>query len=290
MYRYTNSSGQVTYSDTMPVSAGKLQVDVIENGKVIKTISSNPYDDAKSYINISKKHIPKTLVYIEYIEYLMKHNPVRYHTFVEEMKLKDVQTYAKLHKAGLFGALNTGQRLSNALDLTVGVFDEVFLTGKPGTAAVKWSEKTLTDYMKKDGFLPRDVLGSKATTLPQHVPHYSSSRLGQWSQAEDVKAVAAAKATQKALGGRPVLTAAGTAASRVGGAVLGIGIEMLNPEVANSAGREVLRRNAKNLYEKGVIDEIGWARSQELLSQGKYVEMQRLMTDATNRYVGGGAK
>ena len=232
-YRYTNSSGQVTFSDTMPVSAGKMQVDVIENGKVIKTIDNDPYADSKSYINITKKHIPKTLVYIEYLEYLMMGDRRRFDNLLEEMKRKDPKTYEKLHKAGLFRKLTTEKRLSNALDLTVGVFDEVFLAGKPGTAVATWTEKTLTDFMKKDGFLPPDVLGDKATTLPKHVPRYSSSRLAQWSRQEDARLVQVMKTTQKMVSERPVLNASATALSRLSGSLLSFGIAALDPEAVS---------------------------------------------------------
>ena len=79
LYKYKDGSGQAVYSDQPPsASDASSPVVVIRNGVVVDTISAkrdDPYAKAKGYISDAKKHIPKALVYVEYIEYLRKNNP-----------------------------------------------------------------------------------------------------------------------------------------------------------------------------------------------------------------------
>lgn len=235
LYKYKDGSGQTVYSDQPPsASETSSPIAVIRNGVVVDTVSAkkdDPYAKAKGYISDAKKHIPKALVYVEYIEYLRKNNPGRYIAFVQELAKNDPKSYANLQKAGLFQPLKAHQRLSNLIDSSVAVGGDLF-AGKSGFSGITTlAEKTLVGYMKKDGFIPPDVLGSKATTLPKTVPQYSNTRLGQWSKMQDAQIAKLSKETQRALAGKPVLAAGATAATRVGGPVLDVMIRALDPQV-----------------------------------------------------------
>lgn len=72
-----------------------------------------------------------------------------------------------------------------------------------------------------------------------------------------------------------VLTAAGAAASRVGGAVLGVGVEMLKAEHAESAGTAILRFRLEKLMAQAPENE--YLEARKLLSQGKYIEVQVIL-------------
>ncbi len=92
-------------------------------------------------------------------------------------------------KAGLLRSLKQHQRLSNLLDASVAVGGDLF-TGQSGFSGdTTYAEKTLVEYMKRDGFLPGDVLGAKTSTLPRSVPKSSMPRLAQWSQQQANKPV-----------------------------------------------------------------------------------------------------
>ena len=123
-------------------------------------------------------------------------------------------------KAGIYQPLKIEKRLMNVMEASIGTLADV-ISGKSGLSnAVNYAEKTLVEYMKQDRFLPADVLGSKTSTLPEQVVNYSNTRLGQWSKMEDAKIAKTRKQLQAALSGTPVLNAASTAATRVGGPVL----------------------------------------------------------------------
>ena len=260
MYRYKDSLGQTVYSDQPPSpSDASSSVDVIRNGVLVKSEPAkeeNPHAQAKGYIKDARKHIPKALVYIEYIEYLRSTDPVRYQAYLREIMANDPKAYVGLTKAGLFQPLKPHQRLSNMMDGGVGVVGDLFAGRSGSGGAVTYAEKTLADYMKKDRFLP-DVLGAKATTLPEKIPHYSGTRLGQWSKMEDAKMAKTGKQLQAALAGRPVLNAASTATTRVSGPVLDAMIGTLDPQVF-SGGAAIFGPEAyrKKLMEKGIEPDV----------------------------------
>jgi len=252
-YRYKDASGQTIYSDRPPAaSEASSSVEVFRGGKFVSHAPAqarNAHAEAKGYINDARNHIPKALVYVEYIEYLMKMYPGRYQAFVQEIKKSDPKSYANLKMAGLFQPLKPHQRLSNLMDAGVVMVGDLF-AGRSGYAgAVTLAEKTLVDYMKKDGALPPDVLGSKASTLPRTVPNYSSSKLGQWSRQQDAQMAQAAKAT---LGGKPLLNAGARAATRVTGPVLDAMIGALDPQVMQGITAIHFEKYLRDLSAKGI--------------------------------------
>ncbi len=266
MYRYKDSAGQTVYQDRPPSASEAVSaVDVLSSGVLIKTepAKQDPHAQAKGYIKDARKHIPKVLVYIEYIEYLRTTNPARYQAYLRQIMANDPKTHATLMRAGLFQPLKPYQRLSNMFDASVGAMGELFAGRSGAGAAASYAEKTLVDYMKKDRFMP-DVLGAKASTLPKEVAHYSNTRLGQWSKMEDVKVANASKLLQTTLTSRPVLNAAATAATKVSGPVLDAMIWALDPQTAPgilaTAGLDAY---VKNLEAKGIIldgDEVLYLR------------------------------
>jgi len=288
MYRYKDSSSQTVYSDQPPSpSDASSSVDVIRNGVLVKSEPAkeeNPHAQAKGYIKDARKHIPKALVYIEYIEYLRSTDPVRYQAYLREIMANDPKAYVALTKAGLFQPLKPHQRLSNMMDGGVGVVGDLFAGRSGSGGAVTYAEKTLADYMKKDRFLP-DVLGAKATTLPEKIPHYSGTRLGQWSKMEDAKMAKTGKQLQAALAGRPVLNAASTAATRVGGPVLDAMIGALDPAVYSGFSATIGFVKLKNdLGKRGIIlnpDEELYV--QKYLAQGNIEEVKNIIREAALR-------
>ena len=291
MCRYKDSSGQTVYSDQPPSpSDASSSVDVIRNGVLVKSEPAkeeNPHAQAKGYIKDARKHIPKALVYIEYIEYLRSTDPVRYQAYLREIMANDPKAYVGLTKAGLFQPLKPHQRLSNMMDGGVGVVGDLFAGRSGSGGAVTYAEKTLADYMKKDRFLP-DVLGAKATTLPEKIPHYSGTRLGQWSKMEDAKMAKMAKTgkqLQAALAGRPVLNAASTATTRVSGPVLDAMIGTLDPAVYAGFSATIGFVKLKNDLEKrGInldLDEELYV--QKYLAQGNIEEIKNIIREAALR-------
>ncbi|MDZ4304012.1 MAG: hypothetical protein U1C13_20510 [Pseudomonas sp.] len=256
MYRYRDDKGQWVYSDRMPTaSETSTPVDYISNGMVVKKEAApkSPHDEAKGYIGDARKHIPKMLVYLDYIEYLSKNNPVRYHAYMLDIKKNDPKTFVALTQARVFQPLQPHQRLSNLMDTGVSAMGDLFAGRSGSNTATTYAEKTLTEYMKKDGFTPGNVLGNKATTLPQQVPTYSNSRLGQWSKKESERLAKLSKEATATTSGRPLLKAASTTATRVGGPVLDVMIGALDPQMVPGIGATVgLDQYVKNLRAKGI--------------------------------------
>ena len=75
-YRYKDASGQTIYSDRPPAaSEASSSVEVFRGGKFVSLAPAqeqNAHAEAKGHINDARKHIPKALVYVDYIEYLIK--------------------------------------------------------------------------------------------------------------------------------------------------------------------------------------------------------------------------
>ncbi|CAN7328836.1 hypothetical protein [Acidovorax sp. LjRoot117] len=287
MYFYKDKNGHPVYSDRMPSpNETTSPVTVTLNGIVVKTESApkSPHDEAKGYIADARKHIPKTIAYIDYVEYLRKNNPVRYHQYIMDIKKNDPKTFVKLTQARIFQPLQPHQRLSNMLDAGTSVLGDLFAGRSSTGTAATYAEKTLTDYMKKDGFIPGSVLGNKATTLPEKIPTYSNTRLGQWSQKESERLAKASKAAQTAVSGRPVLTAAGTAATRVGGPVLDAMIGALDPQmVPGIAATAGFAKYKKNLEAKGIFLYEDELYLRQYLASGNWEAARNLIREAALR-------
>jgi hypothetical protein len=290
VYRVVRSDGSVEYTDT-PSGAGRIESLRPGTARPNEREAERRYDPklAAELIKEAQKRVPKVVDYLDYIDYLRHNSPIRFDRVMNELRQQDPQTWLKLQKYPQFRPLR-----ETAIGIKAG---DRLLAGGIGLAsgnalgsAEKWMETTLKELMKRDRFGPyADVLGSKATTLAVPEVRYSNSRLGQYLKGEDVRAAAAAKATAKDLEtARAGLRAAkGAAVTRAMGPMVDLGIGMLDPQKANEVGTIALRLRAQKLFERGVLDEEQWAESQQLLSTGRYVEMQQLMDKALGAYVSG---
>ena len=291
VYRIDRPDGTIEYSN-QPSGAGEISP-LGSKGRAAEP-QDEPYkhSETKSMIAEARKRIPKMVDYLNYLEYLRNHRPLQLDRVLKELQAEDPQTWLKLQKYPLFRPLRDTQ-----LGLKAG---EKNLTAAVGLAsgnfmgsAEKWFEGSVNAMMKRDRWGPyADVsLGARASTLPPpKSPTYSNSRLGQYLKVEDARLATATKEVAKELeASRSALRAAkATAFTRVAGPLVDVGVALLDPEVGRSVGNEVLRVKARRLYERGVIDEEQWAETQNLLSQGKYVEMQKLMSDAMRAQAGAG--
>lgn len=293
-FRIDRPDGRVEYTDR-PTGSGRVS-DALSRNKTDSDKKSPRQVDHQavaSAIREIRKRIPKINDYFDYLSYLRRNNALAFDAVMKELKRQDPKTWIALQKYPQFRPLSktivglkAGER---SLMLGTGL-----ATGKITGSMEKWLEGSLKDMMIRDRWGPyAKVLGDKASTLPAPpAPVYSNSRLGQYLKADAPRAAAAAEQAAAALEKSKVgmRAARGAAVVRVLGPVVDVGIGALDPEVASSAGKEILRRKARKLYEKGIFDEIEWSRSQELLSQGNYVEMNQLMADAAHRYIYGGTK
>jgi hypothetical protein len=281
VYRVTRPDGSVEYTDT-PQGQGDVQA-VDERGRVVD------HALVKDVIKQVQKRAVKINDYLDYLVYLRDHRPHQLDRVLLELKQTDPEAWLKLQKYPQFRPLRqttlglkaTEKHIKAAIGMA---------TGKVGGSLEGWLETTVKDMMKRDRWGPyADVLGSKASTLPQKTPSYSNSRLGQYLKVEDARAAkAAAAAAKDAESARAALRAAkATAVTRALNPLLDLGIEALNPEVARGVGTEVLRVKARRLYEKGVLDVEQWAHTQELISQGRFVELQQFLEEQTGLYVKG---
>jgi len=292
LYRIDRPDGTIKYSN-LPFGPGEVEP-LGRKGRADEP-EDKPYDhkETKAMISEARKRIPKMADYLNYLEYLRNHRPFQLDRVLQELQAEDPKTWLKLQKYPQFRPLRDTQ-----LGLKAG---EKNLTAAVGLASgsvtgsmEKWFENSVKAMMKRDRWGPySDALGAAASTLPApKQPTYSNSRLGQYLKVEDARLATASKQAAKGLeASRTAMRAAkATAVTRAFGPVLDFFVAALDPQMASSAGNEVLRVKARTLYERGIIDEEQWAETQNLLSQGKYVEMQKLMNDATRAYKAGGGR
>ena len=252
-----------------------------------KTKAETDYDTAKEDIALARKHIPNLVQYLEYLDYLRHHSPIRLERLMRELQHEDPEVWLKLQKFPQFQppsrALGMAKAGENRLALTAGI-----AVGNYGGSVDKWAESTLKDLMKRDGYYA-DVLGSKATTLPTPPKRvYSNSKLGQYLAQEVPKQDAALAASAKGLEkGREGLRAgAASAFSRVGGTVLDVEMAALNPENANTAAIIASRLRIQKMVAQGAI-EAEDEEPQRMLSQGRYVELKKYLDDAESAFLRG---
>jgi hypothetical protein len=290
LYKVVDADGKITFSDRPEVAAGgrleQLRQDGLRKADD-QTAAQKDFDTARQDIGLARKHIPNVVQYLEYLDYLRVHSPIRFDRLMKELQHEDPKLWLKLQKYPQFQPLGKTLGVSNAGGnlLSLGV-----ALGKGDVAGGfgKWGESTLKDLMKRDGYYA-DVLGSKASTLPQPPKStYSHSRLGRYLAQEVPRQDAAAKAAAKELeAGRAALrTGAATAFSRVGGTVLDVEMAALNPDRAQDAAVIVTRLRMLKLVRLGALeadDEL----PQQLLSQGKYVELKKYLDDAETSFVRG---
>jgi len=291
VFRIVDKDGNVTFSDRpqgadgasvqswKPGDAGKARPDAAPRSK-----AQDDYDTARQDIALARKHIPNLAQYLEYLDYLRHHSPIRFDRLMQELQHEDPQVWLKLQKYPQFQPLSRALGMARAgegrLALATGM-----ATGNYGGSMAKWAESTLKDLMKRDGYYA-DVLGAKASTLPQPPKRaYSASRLGQYLAAEvprqEAAATAVAKDLQKSREG--LRTGAATAFSRVGGTIIDVELQALNPERATDIGVAALSWRIQKMVAQGALaadDE----EPQRLLSQGKYVELKKYLGDAESAY------
>lgn len=294
VFRIVDKDGQVTFSDR-PAGGDGASVQPWKPGDAGKGRSEAApakaqadYDTARQDIALARKHIPNLAQYLEYLDYLRHHSPLRFDRLMKELQHDDPQVWLKLQKYPQFQPLSRALGMARAgesrLALATGI-----ATGNYGGSMAKWAESTLKDLMKRDGYYA-DVLGAKASTLPQPPKRvYSASRLGQYMAAEvprqEAAATAAAKDLQKAREG--MRTGAATAFSRVGGTILDVEIAALDPERASSVGVILLRRRIDAMVGSGALSSDD-EQPRQLLSQGKYVELKKYLDDAQSQFLKGG--
>ena len=294
VFRIVDKDGKVTFSDRPAGQAG-ASVQPWKPGDAgkpdprspAKTKAEKDYDTARQDIALARKHVPNLVQYLEYLDYLRHHSPIRFDRLMQQLQHDDPQVWLKLQKYPQFQplsrALGMAKAGENRLTLTVGI-----ALGNYGGSVDKWAESTLKDLMKRDGYYA-DVLGAKATTLPQPPRRaYSASRLGQYMAAEEPRQEAAATAVAKELqkGREGLRTGAATAFSRVGGTIIDVELQALNPERASDTAVAVLSWRIQAMVRQGAIsadDE----EPQRLLSQGKYIELKKYLRDAESAYLKG---
>jgi hypothetical protein len=291
VFKIVDKDGQVTYTDR-PADVAGSSVRPWRPGDPgrpnpkppAKTPAQKDYDTAKADIALARKHIPNLVQYLEYLDYLRHHSPIRFDRMMKELQHDDPQVWLKLQKYPQFQplsrALGMAKAGENRLTLTVGI-----AVGNYGGSIDKWAESTLKDLMKRDSYYA-DVLGAKATTLAQPPrPTYSSSKLGQYMAREvprqEAAAVGAAKELEK--GRAAVRTGAATAFSRVGGTVIDIGIAALDPDRGHDVAVIASRLRIQKMVQQGAL-EADDEQPQSLLSQGRYIELKKYLDDAESAY------
>ena len=294
VFKTIGPDGKVEYSDR-PVGPPGSSTQPLRPGQAAKPAASpaktraeKDYDTAKEDIGLARKHIPNLVQYLEYLDYLRHHSPIRFDRLMRELQKEDPQVWLKLQKYPQFQPLSRALGMpkagENRIALTVGV-----AMGNYGGSIDKWGESTLKDLMKRDGYYA-DVLGAKASTLaapPKRV--YSNSKLGQYLAAEVPRQEAALSASAKALEtGRSALrSGAASAFGRVGGSVLDVEIAALDPANASTLGVIMLRKRIDAMVAGGALESDD-EEPQRLLSQSKYVELKKYLDDAQKKFLMGG--
>ena len=292
VFRIVDKDGNVTFSDKPagPAGASVQPWKAGDSSKpeptgAPKTQSQRDYDTAKQDIALARKHIPNLVQYLEYIDYLRHHSPVRFDRVMQQLRHEDPQVWLKLQKYPQFQplsrALGMAKAGENRLTLTMGI-----AAGNYGGSIDKWAESTLKDLKKRDGYYA-DVLGAKATTLAQPPRRvYSASKLGQYMAAEVPRQEAAATTVAKELqkGREGLRTGAATAFSRVGGTIIDVELQALNADRGSDVAVAALSWRIQSMVRQGALaGEDG--EPQRLLSQGKYIELKKYLTDAEAAYL-----
>jgi len=289
IYRIVRPDGSIEYSDQ---PSGPGEVDSL--GRKAAEPEEKPYDhdETKAMVSEARKRIPKMQDYLNYLEYLRNHRPFQLDRVLQELQAEDPKTWLKLQKDPMFRPLRNTQLGVKAGEKHLGSVIEMIRGNYTGSTE-KWLENSVKAMMKRDRWGPyaSASLGAAASTLPPpKPPTYSNSPLGQYLKVEDARAATASKAVAKDLQAMKSTFRAARATSftRLAGPVVDVGMAALDPEKATAIGIVALRLRAQKLYERGIIDVEQWAESQNLLSQGRYVEMKKMMDDAVRASGGGG--
>jgi hypothetical protein len=143
----------------------------------------------KETVKQARKHGPKIVDYLNYIEYLRTHSPARFDRVMRELMETDRKTWVALQQSPRFRPLRDTLIGGKADAKFVQLAADFLMRGNITSGTAKFLETSLNEMMKKDRFGPYlDVLGSKASTLPRPKPTvYSNSKLGQYLKVEDAR-------------------------------------------------------------------------------------------------------
>jgi hypothetical protein len=278
VYRVVGQDGRVEYTDH---PSGNGRISVWQPGQDDEA-EEDPARTAQKLIREAQKRIPKLVDYLDYIDYLRHNSPVRFDQVMAQLRKTDPETWMKLQKYPQFRPLRetaVGLKAGSNL-LSAGV---QLTTGNITGSTEKWMESTLKDLMKRDRFGPYvDVLGGKASPLPARETSYSNSRLGRHLQVEDSRLAQASRAAANELEmTRSGLRAArGTAVVRTVGPFVDLGMAALNPDVAAGATVILMRRRIEKLARRNPdfdLDAPAYEQARQLLSQGRYAELDQLL-------------
>lgn len=268
IYKATDANGRSVYSDH-PIDSPASKVSDEEARKL--------HNDTVKAIREVQKRIPKINDYLDYLDYLRHNSPWRLDKVLKELQKEDPKAWLALQKYPQFRPLHNTALGLKAADkhLNAGL---AIVTGKFTGSAEKWMETTLKDMMKRDRFgAYADVLGSKASTMPTpKPPTYSNSRLGQYLKTDDVRAAQASSAAAKDLEASraAIRSARAMSVTRVFTPILDLGLAMLDPEKAVATGNIAIEFKLKTAWSKGILDDEQYTTAHNLMSQGKYKEMQ----------------
>lgn len=282
LYRVDRPDGSVEFTDA-PSGAGRIDA-LSPEGRARPERESRSYDhkQVKDLIKEVQKRVPKINDYLEYVDYLRSHSPIRFDRVMGDLRRTDPETWLKLQKHPQFRPLRESALGLKAAEkhLSAGIG---FATGNVTGSAEKWLETTVKDMMKRDRFGPyAEVLGSKASTLPAAVPTFSRSRLGQYMQIEDARLAKAAKDVAKELEVSRAAIRGGfaTAISRPAGVLLDIGLAALDPDMHGSVTNIVVETKLRKAWAAGVLNDEQYETAHNLMSQGKFKDMQDYLSGA----------
>ena len=280
LYKITRPDGSVEYTD---VPSGPGRVDGVgAHASRTDDERREDYELGKSLIKEAQKRIPKVKDYLEYLEYLRTYHPLQFDEVMSQLKHQDPATWQRLQRYPQFRPLRETAVGLKATNQLLQAATKLPTSGVAGSFEY-WLETTLKSMMKRDRFGPyADVLGSRGSLPPKKgAPHPNTPR-SQYMSVQNQKLAAASAAAIKELelSEAGLRAARGSAVVRSLGPFVDLAVNMLNVETASSFAASALRLRARSLFEAGVLDELQWAETQQLLSAGEYVRMQQLMDDA----------
>jgi len=277
MYKQVDGSGNVTYTD-VPTGAGDVQ-QLDPSGRPRPQADARAEEERKKQelvrraIKEAKSRAPKIVQYLEYADYLRSTNPWKLQRVLNELKndKATLHIWLALQKYPQFQPLGRAAFGMRAGEVHLGLVAEAAVGGK----AERWMESVLKEMMKRDRWTP-DVLGDKATTLPEKKPTYSMSRLGQYMKEDDPRRE---RALQNAVKARQATEAELRMAKlkgfvRVGNIFVDVGIQLLNPELANEAGYACIGSALNQAYKEDRLKWEQYKHARDLLDGGRADEIR----------------
>ena len=295
IFKIVDKDGKVSFSDSPQGDAGGKvstwrpgNVASSEPGAPPKTKAEKDYETAQTGIAQVRKRVPNLYQYLVYIEDLRASNPLRWDAVVRKLQHDDPEIWLKLQKFPQFQplsrALSTPAALENRWGLVANFIGRNYVGGLE-----KFAEASIKDLTARQS-IPPDTLASKASTLSRPpVREYSTSKLGQFLAREVPREEAAATAAAKDLakGREAIRGGAATSFGRFGGTIIDVEIALLNPDRGMDTSVTLLKWRILKMTNAGAIagDD---TLPQQLLSQGKYIELTKYLDDAMKAFTKGG--